>query len=286
MNKSDLLERIGSARQIPTQQELLRLFQQRNILQFDETPVLQAGISDIDLEKVDVLLGRLGQTPLDRESRTALVQDLNNLSIVLTIDRQTHPTLAGLLAFGKNPQRFFPSFSVMCGAYRGSDLVSDTVAEKTISGSFDKLIEDTMAFLRLVVPQDPRAADGIKRSDAFQYPIEALREGVVNAVCHRDYTISGAAIRVFVFADHIEIRSPGNLPNTLTLESMRFRQFSRNQVIASFLAGMGYMERRGKGILRIYQQCRAAGVAGRFDLTPDNSELVLTMAAGKRMDRR
>lgn len=270
--------RIGSTNQVPNQQELLRLFQKRNILQFDETPVLKAGIEDINKEKVDAYLDRIGQSLLNQDSSKTLAQDLSNLSVVMNIEGQECPTLAGILAFGRQPQRFFPSYTVVCGAYRGSSLLSETVSEKTLTGTLDVLVEDTMSFLRLVIPQDPQR-EGPRRRDAFKYPIDALREAVVNAICHRDYTISGSGIRVFVFDDHLEIRSPGGLPNTLTLESMVYRQFARNQVIASFLAGMGYMEKRGKGVLRIKRQCQEAAVACQFELTPDNSELVLTMSA-------
>jgi predicted HTH transcriptional regulator len=71
-------------------------------------------------------------------------------------------------------------------------------------------------------------------------------------------------------------RSPGGLPNTLTLESMRYRQFTRNQTIASFLAGYGYMERRGKGILRMLKACEQQQIDCRLSLSPDAAEFVVT----------
>ena len=269
--------RVGSTKQVPTQQELLRLFQKRNVLQVDETPVIRAGQADIRLETVNEYLLRMGQSPLEQEDEVRLLHEMINLTILIDIDGYFRPTLAGLLAFGKRPQRFFPSYTVMCGAYRGKDVDSGTVRETNLEGTLDRIIEDTMSFLRLVIPQDRRLTDGVRRSDAYLYPIEALREGLVNAVCHRDYTIEGSAVRVLVFTDRIEIRSPGGLPNTLTLDSMAYRQFSRNQVIASFLSGLGYIERRGKGILRIRKRCKEFGIDCRFELTPDNNEFVVTL---------
>ncbi len=264
-------------KQAPTQQELLRLFQKRNVLQFDETPVLRASVNDISQTKVNDYLVRLGQGPLDQENARMLARDLINLSVMTDIDDVPRPTLGGMLAFGKQPQRYFPGYMVLCGAYRGIDTVGEATSEKNITGTLDRLIEDTLSFCRRVIPQDSRLLHGVKRSDAYRFPIEALREGVVNAVCHRDYTVSGSSIRVFIFSDRIEIRSPGGLPNTLTLESMVYRQFARNQILASYLSGMGYMERRGKGILRIRKICEENGITSRFELTPDNSEFVLTM---------
>jgi len=105
---------------------------------------------------------------------------------------------------------------------------------------------------------------------------EDIEEFIVNAVCHRDYTISGAAVRLFLFNNRLEIRSPGGLPNTLTVENMLYRQFTRNQMIASFLTGYGYMERRGKGILRMIKLCQTNGILCDFSPTPDKNEFVVT----------
>ncbi len=268
--------RVGSTKQTPTQQELLRLFQKRNILQIDETPVLKTSADSIDIAKVNTYLAKLGQTLLNEENEKAFLYELVNLSILLEIDEIYYPSLGGLLAFGKNPQKYFPSFNIMCGAYNGDDFVSDTIREKELTGTLDELIEDAIAFLKLTMPQKIVLERGIKRGDYYRYPIEALREGIVNAVCHRDYTVIGTAIRLFQFNNRVEIRSPGGLPNTITIENMLFRQFTRNQMIASFLTGYGYMERRGKGMLRMRRLCEENGIACEFSLSPGNSEFVVT----------
>jgi ATP-dependent DNA helicase RecG len=266
--------RVGSTKQSPTQQELLRLFQKRRMITFDETPVLQAGIASIDLGKVDAYLLRMGASPLDIEDADSTKKDLLNLSILSPVDLN-HPSLAGYLSFGRHPQKVYPSYTIMAGAYAGVDVAAATVREKEITGAFDDLIEDTMAFFKLTLPQTVKMPDGIRREDHYGYPITALREAVVNAIAHRDYTISGSAIRIFVFENQVEIRSPGGLCNTMTLESLPYRQFTRNQNIASFLSGLGYMERRGKGILRMKKLAQEYDLDCRFSLTPDQSELVV-----------
>ena len=268
--------RVGSTKQVPTQQELLRLFQKRNMLQFDETPVIKASASSIDKEKVDSYLAELGQSPLNDKDDKALERELINLSILLDVDNTLYPSLGGILAFGKNPQKYFPSYNIQCGAYKGENFLSDTVREKDLKGTLDELIEDAVAFLKLTMPQNQILERGIKRKDEYLYPVEALREGIVNAVSHRDYTISGTAVRLFLFSNRLEIRSPGGLSNTLTLENIQYRQFTRNQMIASFLAGYGYMERRGKGILRMIKLCEQNSIKCELSLTPDNSEFVVT----------
>ena len=280
-NKGLYFIRVGATKQPPTQQELLRLFQKRNLLQLDETPVLRAGPDSINLAKVDMYLKEMGQSRLDVENSDRLVNDLKNLSVLIFIEKEIYPTLGGLLAFGKNPQRYFPSYSIRCGSYNGNDLSADTVREKDLNGTLDELIEDAVAFVKLTIPQDHTLERGVKRKDTYLYPIEVIREGVVNAVCHRDYGVAGSAIRIFCFLDRIEIHSPGGLPNTLTVDSMIYRQFSRNQTVSSFLAGFGYMERRGKGMLRMMQICKQRQIGCNFFLTPDKSEFVLVFTAPK-----
>ena len=273
--------RVGSTKQTPTQQELLRLFQKRNMIQLDETPVIKASLRSIDIAKVNTFLAKLSQSPLNEDSDTSLTHELINLSILVAVDNTLHPSLSGILAFGKNPQKYFPSYSIQCGAYNGEDLAADTIREKDLVGTLDELIEDAIAFVKLTMPQNPILERDIQRKDNYLYPVEALREAVVNAVCHRDYTITGSAIRLLLFNDRLEIRSPGGLPNTLTEENMLYRQFTRNQMIASFLTGYGYMERRGKGMLRMIKVCKENGIECRFFQTPDKNEFVVTYGAAR-----
>ncbi len=272
--------RVGSTKQVPTQQELLRLFQRRKLLQFDETPVLRATVHQIDIAKVDSYLMHLGVSALDTENEATIQRNLTNLSILSSLTPDQRPTLAGLLAFGRRPQKLYPSYTIMCGAYQGNDLASEPIREKELSGPFPDLIEDALAFLKLTMPQSSRLVDGLRREESYLYPIEALREAIVNAVCHRDYTIEGSAIRLFLFKNRLEIRSPGGLPNTLTLDTLPYRQFTRNQTIASFLAGLGYMERRGKGIIRMQKFSAENGITCLFSLTPDQAEFVVTFQVG------
>ncbi|NUO84046.1 hypothetical protein HUU05_28560 [candidate division KSB1 bacterium] len=97
---------------------------------------------------------------------------------------------------------------------------------------------------------------GAKRIEFPEYSLEATREAITNAVAHRNYSLSGSGIRLFMYVDRLEVLSPGGLPNTLTLENIRLVQFARNQLLASYLTGMGYMEKRGEGILRMIDWSR------------------------------
>ncbi|MBF0397617.1 MAG: putative DNA binding domain-containing protein [Desulfobacterales bacterium] len=248
----------------------------RNMLQFDETPVIKASMESIDTFKVNTYLAKLGQSSLYEDNKESLKNDLINLSILINVDNNLFPSLSGILAFGKNPQKYFPSYNIMCGAYLGNDFLSDTISEKELTGTLDELIEDSIAFLKLTMTQKITIEDNLRRKDSYIYPVEGLREAIVNALCHRDYTISGSSIRLFLFKNRLEIHSPEGLPNTLTIENMFYRQFTRNQSIASFLTGSGYMERRGKGLLRMKKICEQNGLKCEFSILSDNSEFIVT----------
>ena len=273
-NKGLYYIRAGSTKQIPDQYELLRLFQKKNIIQFDETPVLKASIDSLNISKVDKYLQRLELSPMDEAN---LKQELINLSILCHYDEQYYPTLAGFLTFARQPQQYFPSYSIRCGAYHGTDLTSETIRETDLTGTFDEIIEDAVSFCKLTIPQTKELENDIQYKVNYLYPIMALREAIVNAVCHRDYTIVGSSIRIFVFSDRIEIRSPGGLANTLSIENMLYRQYLRNQMIASFLSGYSYMERRGKGLMKIKKVCSNSNIDCRFYVPNDNNEFVVIM---------
>ncbi len=102
------------------------------------------------------------------------------------------------------------------------------------------------------------------REDHPQYDIGSIHEAIVNAVAHRDYSIAGSKIRLFLFADRVEIYSPGALPNTLTIETMAYRVFTRNQLLVRFLlrmkarrTGHSFLESRGEGVRRILDASEA-----------------------------
>ena len=95
-----------------------------------------------------------------------------------------------------------------------------------------------------------------KRVDVSEYPMDVVREAITNAVAHRDYSIAGSRIRVFILDDRLEIISPGRLPNTINLENIAYRQYSRNRLIMEYLLKMGYVERLGTGIRLMLSRMR------------------------------
>ena len=121
------------------------------------------------------------------------------------------------------------------------------------------------------------------RRDYPQYDISAIHEAIVNAVAHRDYSIAGSKIRLFLFADRIDIYSPGALPNTLTIETMAYRVFTRNQLLVNFLSrmtstrtGHAFLESRGEGVRTILNASEAhAGRRPIYELFGDELRLTI-----------
>ena len=250
--------RVGSTKQLVRGAMLARLFQDRGrTFVFDEQQVPTATGDDLDA-------GRLAAFFANGPRTIPWPDLLRNTRVTTTgesdLDR---PTLAGLLAFGKTPQVHLPSAFVEGAVYRGSRLTSDDlVHSESIKGRVDAQIDDSTAFVERFMLKPARKPDG--REDHPQYEIGAVHESIVNAVAHRDYSISGSKIRLFLFADRMEIYSPGALPNSLTIETMEYRVFTRNQLLVSLLSrmtsrrtGRTFLESRGEGVRRILEASEA-----------------------------
>jgi len=270
--------RVGSTKRDLTAQELARLFQQRGrAFVFDEQPVLTATEADLDREALERFLGAEPTIPwadLLRNSRIVVTDDDG-------IDR---PAVAALLAFGRSPREHLLSAYLEAAVYRGLPLSSDDLVHSdTIQGSSPSQIDQAVAFVQRFMLKPARKPDG--REDHPQYAVGTVHEAVVNAVAHRDYSISGSKIRLFLFADRLELYSPGNLPNTITLENMPFRVFTRNQLLVNFLSkmksrrtGRAFLESRGEGVRRILEE--GEGHSGRRpEYRLFGEELLLTVWA-------
>lgn len=250
--------RVGSTKRDLTAQELPRLLQERGrMFVFDESPVLTARVDELDSGLVKTVLGKAHGIEGD--------QLLLNKRITLQDEEgMVRPTVAGLLCFSKKPEEHVKSAYIHAAVYRGTRRHSeDLVHQENISGTVQQQIEVAVAFVDRFMMKPSRKDVG--REDFPQYRLGAIFEAIVNAVAHRDYSISGSKIRLFMYEDRLEVLSPGGLPNTLTLESMRYRQFTRNQLLVSFVSKMKshrddtvikgyYIEERGEGVARILDE--------------------------------
>jgi ATP-dependent DNA helicase RecG len=178
--------------------------------------------------------------------------------------RVLRPTLAGMLFFGHHPQRFYPSFTItflhFAGtttgqADPGSPLYLDN---RDFQGTLPAVIDAARSavFEKL----SKRAVlEGFVRQDVADYPEFAYREAIVNAVGHRDYSLDGSFIQVRLFADRLEVQSPGGLGGNLTVENIAYEQYTRNPHIVRLLEDYGFVERRGLGVDQMIHAMREAG---------------------------
>ncbi|HLF97514.1 MAG TPA: ATP-binding protein [Methylococcaceae bacterium] len=283
------LHRVGSAKREMSPEYLARLFQQRSqsrLIRFDEQPVPGAALDDLEPS--------LWQRFAGARSR----DDRNNLLVKLGMARHDadgtlRPTVAGVLMASADPRRWLPNAYIQAVAYRGTEIrphgdESYQLDAADITGPLDRQVVAACHFVKKNMRIAASKQEG--RHDQPQFDLTAVFEAVVNAVAHRDYAIHGAKIRLRLFPDRLELYSPGTLPNTMTVESLPYRQAARNEAITSLLAKCevpaedheitdrsAMMDKRGEGVQIILDNSeRLSGLRPEYRLI-DDAELLLVM---------
>ena len=173
-------------------------------------------------------------------------------------------TAAGLVFLGRDPSAVLPHCRVSADAYRGKELDGDPSDQEDIRGPMPSVVEKVVAFIDRNT-RHPMRVVGLNRVRLDEYPTEAIREAVVNALAHRNYEDGGRRIMVEVFSDRVVISSPGNPPNPITLAKLRkgtYKPCSRNPVIAQCLSYFHRIEERGSGFRRMRDAMLDHGLDG------------------------
>jgi ATP-dependent DNA helicase RecG len=168
------------------------------------------------------------------------------------------PTVTGLLLFGKHPQAFLPQGGLIFVKFlgkeaRGRDGQAGYGRRVEIEGPLARIIERAWQ----VINEEMRTeavVTGLRREEMPEYPPFAVREALVNAICHRDYRLSGRRVEVRMYEDRLEVISPGGLPGYITLDNIVEEHFSRNPRLVSGLFQWGYIEELGLGIDRMIEE--------------------------------
>jgi ATP-dependent DNA helicase RecG len=253
-----------------TRDELVRLLQSQNVY-FDETPVDGSTLDDLDPDAIDVFL-RAHYEP------GATARRSHYLHALKCLDAGDVPTGAGILLFGREPQRWFPDARISAASFDGEQMSGTFSDRREIEGRLLDQLDAAMTFLARRVPA-PAKVEGWDRVD-LGIPEPVLREAVLNAVTHRDYR-AASQVRVFVFRDRVEVFNPGLLLNHLTLDSIRLAGITqrRNPVIAALLARARKRESLGMGIPEMIEQMRKRGLPEpEFDLQGGHFRVVLRAA--------
>ncbi|TRW96365.1 transcriptional regulator [Candidatus Methylobacter oryzae] len=276
-------KRIAHAKREMKPDVLARLFQQRSqsrLIRFEEQVVPATA-----LEQADPLLMRT----FVRANEGDPTLQLRRLHLLADDEGLPRLSVAGVLLCTTKPTQWLPSAYIQAVAYSGTvNDPSDQLDAKDFEGPLDRQIWDAFDFVRLNMKVPARKFLG--RIDYPQYSLRAVFEALVNAVVHRDYSIWGGRVRLHMFADRLELYSPGALPNSMTIETMQMMSMPRNEVLSSLFSryypvrdsGLGreyLMDRRGSGVDVILAESeRLSGRSPVYDNIAD-IELRLTIYA-------
>jgi ATP-dependent DNA helicase RecG len=292
--REDIYVRVGTTSRLATREQQARLFESGGMLHSEMLPVSGAAFDALDRERLhDYLLSLAGDRELP-DSEEAWLRRMIGLGF-MTDTAVPSPvcTIAGLILFGRTPRRYLRQAGVRWMAFEGSDksyrALDDTALDGPLVGRFGPpgdaraliergLIEDLMDRIQpFVSSEDDALADGLRRHRTWHYPPEALREAIVNALAHRDWT-RALDVEVVAYNDRLEILSPGALQNSMTIEKVLAGQRSpRNPIIVEVLRDYGYVDARGMGVRnKIVPLMREAnGVDPVLEATEDQVRVTL-----------
>jgi len=255
--------RMGSTSREASREQEQRLYQASGVLRYDIKPAPGSSLKDMDMKRLTNYFRDIrGQDCPEQEEIEQWGALLINTEIMVESRDKAIPTVGGILLFGKNPNRYLPQAGISAVAYPGAEKDYEAVERKTIRGPIvarlageedivdTGLVERAIEFVRRNTRSKSYLVQG-RRIDKPDYPEEVIRETIVNAIAHRDYTISGTDIELSIYRDRLEVISPGRLPNTVTIERMKAGcRVSRNELIKEVLRDYHYVEATGLGVPR------------------------------------
>jgi ATP-dependent DNA helicase RecG len=264
-----VLIRVGAENRPMSGEAIRHLAATKSSGDFESEPVTGATLVDLDKAVLDEYL-RL-RVERGQRSLTDTLQD-HLVDIGAMIEDGT-PTVAGMLLFGKHPQTFLPQSGLIFVKFlgkeaRGRDGMAGYGRRVEIEGPAARIIERAWQ----VVNEEMRVeavVTGLRREEVPEYPRFAVREALVNAVCHRDYRLSGRRVEIRMYEDRLELISPGGLPGYITLDNIVEEHFSRNPRLVAGLFQWGYIEELGLGIDRMIEEMLQYGhAAPNFEAKP------------------
>ena len=254
--------RVGSESQEATREQEGRLYQAVGLVRYEIKAVPDMGVESLDIGRVESYLRDVLRRPIPaREDIEAWRRLLLNTDLLVATRDRDCVSVAGLLLFGENPNRRLPQAGVTAAAFAGAEKDYNTVDEERIRGPLapivsrrggivDKgVIDRTVDFVRRNMGS-AAWLDGGRRRRKRAFPLDAVREAVVNAVVHRDYAHEGTDVEISLYVDRFEVISPGRLPNGVTVEKMKegVVRVARNELLKEILRDYRYVEHHGTGV--------------------------------------
>jgi ATP-dependent DNA helicase RecG len=292
--------RVGTQSREASPDELERLFQQRGAFRLEIRGVSGSSMIDLDRRRLRDYFQRVrGQDVPGQEDIEGWRHLLVNTELLVEEQDRAPATVAGLLLFCPNPNRFLPQAGIDAASYpakvkdyaakeraaiRGpmTPLFSQILHEETkVLDTVlveNGLVEQAVDFIRRNTGVSATLADGARREERWTYPEEAVREGIVNALVHRDYLLSSTDIELSIYEDRLEIISPGRLPNGITPSRMIIGcRAARNQLLKDVMRDYRYLEHMGMGIPRKIVKCMMEHNRTMPDLIEDDERFTLRL---------
>lgn len=242
-NGTIYVKQAGDKRKVTDNNEILRLFQSNGTVYPDEMIVNGTSYIDVDLTKV---LDYVRKIQPDTTIEQIDDRILRNINII----NDGRLTLGGLLFFGREPQRYRPSFVTKAVCFIGNSIGgTDYRDSEDIGGTIPDIYQRSMAFFRrnLMHIQDGQNFNSTGKLEIAEVALEELLQ---NAYTHRDYT-KNAPVRLLIFDNRVEIISPGKLPNSLTIDNIKMgNTIARNSLIVTFGSRLMNYRGLGSGIIR------------------------------------
>lgn len=265
-NREEIYIRMGDRSELASREQQLRLFESGGMLHVEALPVAGTSLATLDLDRIRYHLETIIGDPEIPASDSEWIGRLFGLGLMAEDGMgNTVCSVAGLLCFGITPRRFLPQAGLRVMAFSEEDKEYQALLDVVLDGPMvgrwketepgkNQLVDDGLIekFASAIKPFVVRESNGIdehmRREKTMLYPWEAIRETVVNALAHRDWTRS-VDIEVTIYSDRLEVVSPGKLQNSMTVSKMIAGQRSpRNTLIMEILRDYGYVESRGMGV--------------------------------------
>ncbi len=241
-------------------EERLQLMYDKGERFFEDKPVPEADIEDIDLAFVKKYIDQIGY------SKTPMEYLKENKGFVKEKNGKIQISAAAILLFGKNPQLYFPRARVRFIRYEGTEeqvgAQMNVIKDVIFEGNILKMVTDAVAYLDTQIKEKTYLGKEGLFITEDEYPKFVRQEIIVNAITHRDYSIRGTDIQIKMFDDRIVVESPGKLPGLVKADNIRHTHFSRNPKIAEFLKAYSFVKEYGEGVNRMYKELEAVGLQG------------------------
>jgi ATP-dependent DNA helicase RecG len=232
----------------------------------DRQPCLAAELGDLDDDLVELYRQELDRrhpgSPLVREPAGRLLAEIG---AAVEAGSRLRPTLSGVLFFSREPQLFYPSLTITFLHFPGTSTARIApelplyLDNREIKGALPAMIDSARAAIFEKLSKQA-VVEGFVRRDVPEFPEFAYREAIVNALAHRDYSLEDSFVQIRLFADRLEVQSPGGLGGNLTVDNIAYEQYTRNPHIMRLLEDYGYVERRGLGVDQMIREMAAASL--------------------------